>query len=314
MSNCPDDDMAADQQLRDETEREAMRLTINELEAVVEPLQDIARLTNQYLGGGCCEEHHHDNAKRLYAELSKFEDDSFTALKVSTQPERQDVCVKCHHSKWLDPAGRCKHLIPVEPDQFYSESVCFCKCVFPSTSTATGPRHVCAEPGVCNVCNPIPAATAIAEGELPRWTVTYNIVSKESEQWVGTGWEFFTNEKDASECYQRQRASGNVPTKRPFYKSVDIPHVGVGHNLRASRTPLPEATVDVEAAAKEIARRWLAHDLPVSAKVQSFSLFQLEILAREVIAKHCKSSSLPEDDHPLQIFDAGFSGETNEQG
>lgn len=61
----------------------------------------------------------------------------------------------------------------------------------------------------------------------PRWTVVYNIVSPESDTWVGTGWEFFDNEREADMCYRRHQAAGNVPTKRQFYDSVDALHLGI---------------------------------------------------------------------------------------
>lgn len=47
---------------------------------IVESLRRIARFTNQHLAGGCCENHYQENKERLYAELRKFKDDSFTEL------------------------------------------------------------------------------------------------------------------------------------------------------------------------------------------------------------------------------------------
>lgn len=71
---------------------------------------------------------------------------------------------------------------------------------------------------------------------LPKWTVHYNIVSKERSPddggWVGTGWEFFTDEMDATTCYDRQIAAGNCPTKRPYYDSCDRQHLGAGSRMR----------------------------------------------------------------------------------
>ncbi len=63
----------------------------------------------------------------------------------------------------------------------------------------------------------------------PKWTVLYNIVSKENGWFIGTGWEFFEDEKDAEMCYERQLAAGNCPTKRPFYLRVDGHHLGATH-------------------------------------------------------------------------------------
>ena len=64
----------------------------------------------------------------------------------------------------------------------------------------------------------------------PQWTVLYNIVSEESDKWVGTGWEFFDDEAQATKCYERQIKNGNCPTKRPFYSSQDAQHLGAVHN------------------------------------------------------------------------------------
>jgi len=66
--------------------------------------------------------------------------------------------------------------------------------------------------------------------DLPHWTVCYNIVSLESNKWVGTGWEFFDDEDQASACYQRHKEAGNVPIKRPYH-SDDFEHLGVVHHL-----------------------------------------------------------------------------------
>jgi len=63
----------------------------------------------------------------------------------------------------------------------------------------------------------------------PNWTVLYNIVSPESDKWVGTGWEFFDSERDADLCYSRQNRLGNCPTKRPYSHSVDFSHLGAAH-------------------------------------------------------------------------------------
>jgi hypothetical protein len=68
---------------------------------------------------------------------------------------------------------------------------------------------------------------------LPKWTVLYNIVSPENNNFVGTGWEFFDNEQDAQLCYNRQAHNGNVPTKRPFYPT-DGEHLGAAHKEEIS--------------------------------------------------------------------------------
>lgn len=65
--------------------------------------------------------------------------------------------------------------------------------------------------------------------EQPEWTVVYNIVSKEASTWIGTGWEFFTNEISARAAYKRHIADGNTPTVRPFHAATDWPHLGAVH-------------------------------------------------------------------------------------
>lgn len=70
---------------------------------------------------------------------------------------------------------------------------------------------------------------------IPNWTVTYNIVSPESNSWVGTGWEFFTDEKDAQKAYDRHISLGNVPTKRPYYDKHDAVHLGAIHDYETTR-------------------------------------------------------------------------------
>lgn len=71
--------------------------------------------------------------------------------------------------------------------------------------------------------------------QLPKWTVLYNIVSLEADAFVGTGWEFFALEDDASACYQRHIDVGNCPTKRPFNRKCDIPHLGAHHRYWIER-------------------------------------------------------------------------------
>lgn len=64
--------------------------------------------------------------------------------------------------------------------------------------------------------------------EQPSWTVGYNIVSDESDQWIGTGWEFFDNESDAKQCYTRLNSTSHIAWKRPFH-SQDAKHLGAVH-------------------------------------------------------------------------------------
>lgn len=72
----------------------------------------------------------------------------------------------------------------------------------------------------------------------PRWTVHYNIRSRRNDYWVGTGWEFFTYEDDAQECYYWHYDHGNVPTIRPFHPN-DWPNLGAAH-----ARPAPSVVAD----------------------------------------------------------------------
>ena len=65
---------------------------------------------------------------------------------------------------------------------------------------------------------------------IPRWTVRYNINSPEAGRWIGTGWEFFDEGKDASKAYARHIDCGNVPTKRPFHAN-DTKYLGACHGF-----------------------------------------------------------------------------------
>ena len=66
----------------------------------------------------------------------------------------------------------------------------------------------------------------------PRWTVHYNIVSPESDTWIGTGWEFFDEEAQAAAAYERHSKLGNCPTKRPYYRACDAKHLGAYHDFQ----------------------------------------------------------------------------------
>ena len=74
--------------------------------------------------------------------------------------------------------------------------------------------------------------------EHPRWTVVYNTISPENSKWIGTGWEFFDEEKDAQTCYDRHIKLGNCPTKRFYYQGIDPNkpkydyfHLGAAHRM-----------------------------------------------------------------------------------
>jgi hypothetical protein len=73
----------------------------------------------------------------------------------------------------------------------------------------------------------------------PHWTVLYNIVSKENDRWVGTGWEFFDEEKDAQAAFDRHTADGSGACKRPYYNSCDENHLGAAHRPLPSPPPPP---------------------------------------------------------------------------
>ena len=75
------------------------------------------------------------------------------------------------------------------------------------------------------------------ETRIPKWTVHYNIVSQENDEWIGTGREFFDNELDAEKCYNRHIKNGNCPCKRPFYKKIDLPHLGAAHTYNLHSEP-----------------------------------------------------------------------------
>jgi len=75
----------------------------------------------------------------------------------------------------------------------------------------------------------------MTDTKRPRWTVCYNIVSPESDRWVGRGWEFFDEEYQATACYERHIKLGNCPTKRPYYHQSDYQHLGAAHHFWMER-------------------------------------------------------------------------------
>lgn len=64
---------------------------------------------------------------------------------------------------------------------------------------------------------------------FPKWTVLTNLVSPESDKWIGMSWECFDTEQQAQDCYDRHIKLGNSPTKRPFYFECDFPHLAAIH-------------------------------------------------------------------------------------
>jgi hypothetical protein len=69
----------------------------------------------------------------------------------------------------------------------------------------------------------------------PKWTVCYNIVSLESDRWIGHGWEFFDEDAQAISCYERHNKAGNCATKRRYYHPTDYEHLGAAHRFWAER-------------------------------------------------------------------------------
>lgn len=82
--------------------------------------------------------------------------------------------------------------------------------------------------------------------EKPNWTVLYNIVSAEGAAFVGTGWEFFGDERKAHACYERHSAAGNVPTKRPYHAATDFQHLGAAHKWGVAAPLAPSDTQGAE--------------------------------------------------------------------
>jgi hypothetical protein len=88
----------------------------------------------------------------------------------------------------------------------------------------------------------------------PKWTVLYNIVSRENARWIGMGWEFFDEEADAQKCYKRHLDNGNCPCKRPYFRMSDYTKLGAAHeeayNLGAAAKAGPATNVQQAAAQK----------------------------------------------------------------
>jgi len=60
----------------------------------------------------------------------------------------------------------------------------------------------------------------------PKWTVLYN----GTNDWVGTGWEFYDTEEEAQIAYDKHIAKGDCPCKRPFHLGCDRKHLGAAHS------------------------------------------------------------------------------------
>lgn len=70
----------------------------------------------------------------------------------------------------------------------------------------------------------------------PTWTIVYNI-STPGSRWIGTGWEFFEDEKTAQKRYNELSKFSEkpnelgfkyCPTKRPYFP-LDRVHLGAVH-------------------------------------------------------------------------------------
>lgn len=66
----------------------------------------------------------------------------------------------------------------------------------------------------------------LVKDDKPTWTVLYNIANESG--WVGTGWEFFNTEEEATAVYKRKGEEGHCACKRPFHNN-DIVHLGAAH-------------------------------------------------------------------------------------
>ena len=73
----------------------------------------------------------------------------------------------------------------------------------------------------------------------PKWTVVCNLVSPESDSWVGTSWEFFDSEESASKCYQRHVNARDCPTKRFYFDREDRQHIGIADRLNTEAVEFP---------------------------------------------------------------------------
>jgi hypothetical protein len=61
----------------------------------------------------------------------------------------------------------------------------------------------------------------------PKWTVLYNTSTTEGT-WLGTAWEFFTNERLATERFEVLKDEGACPTRRPYHPT-DAGHLAACH-------------------------------------------------------------------------------------
>ena len=64
----------------------------------------------------------------------------------------------------------------------------------------------------------------------PRFTVLFNIVTPNSP-WIGTGWQFFDDKKDAETMYECLISLGHCPTLRPYHEGCDRQHLGAAHRM-----------------------------------------------------------------------------------
>lgn len=71
----------------------------------------------------------------------------------------------------------------------------------------------------------------------PKWTVCYNIRGSVGDPpWVGTGWEFFDDERDAQGRQDELSGTGVASCRRPFHPSDEV-HLGACHRLESAGGP-----------------------------------------------------------------------------
>lgn len=74
-------------------------------------------------------------------------------------------------------------------------------------------------------CKPVPEIRP----RLPAWTIGYNLSPEVLRTyWVGKGWEFYDDEKQAKQRYDALIAQGHCPFLRPYYPT-DSEHLGAVH-------------------------------------------------------------------------------------
>lgn len=78
----------------------------------------------------------------------------------------------------------------------------------------------------------------------PNWTVLYNIVSAESDTWIGTGREFFDEEYEAQKCLDRLRSQERYTVTLRRFHEVDLPYIGAVHSMDREVHPIHKKILD----------------------------------------------------------------------